>query len=186
MTHNPWASGVGLRTTRSLVTTSERSKAIGITTGMVGTTEERKRRDQTKGNYCISPPTHIHTHTHTHTHSSLEDYCSLVLFPLSPPGNRNDEYKARNVMHICLHTWTTWHHAQTTCMHVVVQDGMLSMHKGLAMCGMLTKYLSLCTNNISFVQDAMLSTHKASNVTCHLARTVGMHVDMSCAMGHSV
>ena len=27
-----------------------------------------------------------------------------------------------------------------------------------------------------FVQDAMLSTHKGSNITCHLARTARMYV----------
>ena len=184
MTYNPWTSGVGLRTTRSLVTTSERSKAIGITTGMVGTTEDEIKQKVT----TVLALTHTHTQTHTHTHTHTHTLFSwrLVLFPLSPPGNRNDGYKASNVMHICLHTWTTCPHAQTTCMHVVVQDGMLSTHKGLAMCAMLTKCLSLCTNNISFVQDAMLSMHKASNVTCHLARTAHIHVDMSCAMGHSV
>ena len=37
-TYNPWTSVVGMRTTRSLLTTSERSTAIGITTGMIGTT----------------------------------------------------------------------------------------------------------------------------------------------------
>ena len=41
VTYNPWLCGVGLRTTRSLLTASVRSKSIGISTGMIGTTDER-------------------------------------------------------------------------------------------------------------------------------------------------
>ena len=41
-THNPRTSLVDLRTTRSLLTASERSTAIGITTGIIGTTGERE------------------------------------------------------------------------------------------------------------------------------------------------
>ena len=41
VTYNPRFSSVGLRTTRSLLTASERSTAIGITTGMIGTTGGR-------------------------------------------------------------------------------------------------------------------------------------------------
>ena len=40
-TYNPLMSVVGLRTTRSLWTASERSTASGTTTGTTGTTEER-------------------------------------------------------------------------------------------------------------------------------------------------
>ena len=82
---------------------------------------------------------------------------------------------------------TTCHLAQT-CMLVVVPDGMSSLRKAsyVVQGGMLTTCLSSCIDNMSFVQDAMLSMHKASNVTCYLARTTHMHVDMSCAMGHSV
>ena len=39
--YNPWISVVGMRTTRSLLTAPERSTAIGITTGMIGTTGRR-------------------------------------------------------------------------------------------------------------------------------------------------
>jgi len=39
-TYNPCWVGVVLRTTRSVLTVSERSTAIGITTGMIGTTED--------------------------------------------------------------------------------------------------------------------------------------------------
>ena len=42
VTYNPWLCGVGKRTTRSPLTTSERSTAIGITTGMIGTTDDRE------------------------------------------------------------------------------------------------------------------------------------------------
>ena len=46
VTYNPRPlfSSVGLRTTRSLLTASERSTAIGITTGMIGTTGGKRRR----------------------------------------------------------------------------------------------------------------------------------------------
>ena len=43
VTYNPRFSSVGMRTTRSLLTVSERSTAIGITTGMIGTTGGRAR-----------------------------------------------------------------------------------------------------------------------------------------------
>ena len=42
-TYNPEMSIVDLRT-RSLLVTLERSTAIGITTGMIGTTEGREER----------------------------------------------------------------------------------------------------------------------------------------------
>ena len=42
VTYNPRIFGVGLRTTRSPLTATERSTAIGITTGMMGTTKEQK------------------------------------------------------------------------------------------------------------------------------------------------
>ena len=41
-TYNPCLCGVGTRTTRSLLTALERSTAIGITTGMIGTTDDRE------------------------------------------------------------------------------------------------------------------------------------------------
>ena len=44
-TYNPEMFIVDLRTTRSLLVTLERSTAIGITTGMIGTTEEKKGDD---------------------------------------------------------------------------------------------------------------------------------------------
>ena len=40
-TYTPGISAVGLRTTRSVLTASERSTIIGITTGMIGTTGGR-------------------------------------------------------------------------------------------------------------------------------------------------
>ena len=43
VTYNPWLCGVGKRTTRSPLTASERSTAIGITTGMMGTTDDKRR-----------------------------------------------------------------------------------------------------------------------------------------------
>ena len=43
ITYNPRLCGVGTRTTRSALTTSERSTAIGITTGMIGTTDDKRR-----------------------------------------------------------------------------------------------------------------------------------------------
>ena len=43
ITYNPWLCGVGTRTTRSPLTASERSTAIGITTGMIGTTDDKRR-----------------------------------------------------------------------------------------------------------------------------------------------
>ena len=43
VTYNPWLCGVGKRTRRSPLTASERSTAIGITTGMIGTTDDKRR-----------------------------------------------------------------------------------------------------------------------------------------------
>ena len=45
-THNPWTFVVDLGTTRSLLTASERSTAIGMTTGIIGATWEEEKEDR--------------------------------------------------------------------------------------------------------------------------------------------
>ena len=58
VTYNPRPfSSVGLRTTRSLLTASERSTAIGMTTGMIGTTAGRGGKSE----LCGQASAHFHT-----------------------------------------------------------------------------------------------------------------------------